>query len=1080
MSEVTQAQHAEATPSANEHTSPTTVHVGPAVDLPEMPATSVLPVTTELAETTRAKGDMLDSMKWLKRLPIDGVALRVGSVVAGLSYGTFFLREGFEGHIALTAATLTAAEGAKQISKVRQRHKFGKQVEATQEMQHETGLPIEIFRTKRNKLLDMRMYVSDDPVTTAQLAKELQLLEDAAEAGKVDRVTLPLSRVVDFVDQETLEGAQRQSRWLKTIKGSQQIADRKTQAVESFLSDDEHGEADSYDDQFLLTLSPTELHDLREQVQVASHNEPLDTIMRLLSRVQPNHPALKDYELLQTHPNATRDHLKRTLTMAIERRLDDVFAERREYPAQTTILNADGTSETADIKIPLKAKGYLSGTPMVGRDGQALVAWRSVNSSLLLHSTGLLDDKKITEAQLIELLKAADHLPKEQVAELCELGAWLSLEGLLKTDFEQDMVAQVGWHNNLEAESAGMPGLQERTAHLLYGRRSQRRAADILLTPERRGTRAVRTLGIVGLVGGLSMYTGSTLMQMLVDASDEANHNLQKSGIEFPTEPQIEARFGRDSPWLAAWSDLVDKENEYWYEPIGKFSRQLGINPYQIPVDGLSVSTNANGNMSPIFGDQKESNVGNVPTGGENMPAWWITSLNGQTSEGYWAQSGFDYLNSDDLVWLDNSTELKDNVQVFNLRQPDELDMTKPMLKVTAPNVTWNVTVDSEQLLKSPPKENEQGYYSLVSTPVLSGMRIVAAEVSDKHAVIKLLVDANGQQQLAIKSDERLEDLSFWLVKDKTAPLIHQTKPFFAEDPIDPKELDKSWKTYLGRPLPKDPEKTLETEEQAIAHRFRYALTPINRVGAMQNALRFVDTVFANERANCNVANTLLAISNPKLIMPVAGYLNSNTDEQKQNNQFYLSSRESHLWTVDSAGEIHDATPGGGNTGDFFKEDFDNQKPHEDVMQKRLMQTLSYLKYGAGLLIAEELIRRRKRIAKGAGRLYGKGLITAIDDEGLVAAQAAYNRAVYGDDEGKRVLTDPSGLIAPMRDEYRRPQKASKHAVAEAKERLSEIALTSSLKRLPKPTKTMSKTLRRDVRRARRIVRAMRRTQQNS
>jgi hypothetical protein len=1052
---------------------PNIVRLGPAIDLSVTPAETLLPVTVQVAETTHANGDMLDNMSWLKHLPIDGVVMRLGSIAAGLSYGTFFLREGYEGHVALTASVLAVTEAAKQVSRVHQRHKYAKQTDTLHYMQQETGLPVEIFRRRRDKALDMRMYVSDEPVTTAQLAKELHLLTEAADAGQIDNVTLPLSRVVDFVDQDAIDASQTQSEWLKSIKGSR-LKDKKIHDAESFLSEDQHGESTTYDEQYLLTLSVPELQDLLDKVTVASSNEPLDTIMRLLTHVQPNHPALKDYALLQKHPNASRDTLKRTLTMAIERRLDDVFAERKEYPISKTVIKPDGTPEAIDLKIPVKVKGALSGTPRVGKDGQALVEWRAANTNLLQHDSGLLEDKKLSEQRLVELLKAADQLPKEQVIELCELAAWLSLEGLLPADFEQDQAAQTSWHEHLELESSGMPGLQERTAGFLYGRRKERKAAEIELTRGRRLTRFSKTAAIIGLMGGLSMYSASTLMDVAVTAGDRAQHELEKRGIDFPSATQIDAQRRRDNPWVSGWLDATDLEDKYWYEPIGNLSRHLGIDPFHLSDVDFNVSTEAKGNMSGNWDDLRQSNVGNVSAGGDNVPAWWITSINGMPSEGYWPQDVYDYLASDDLSWLQESDGLGDGASWHELTSPDKLDKSQPMLKVVAPTVSWSTIFSPADVFPGVDKTDPHGRYMLIGVPVLEGTRIVAAETSDKKAIIKLVVDATGQQKLAINSDEGVKDLKFWLTEDKSAPKPHRIKQFAAEKPINKEQVARAWAEYLGEPIPPDPKKALEVEQQAIASKFRYSLDPITRLGALQNTDRFIHTVFAAQKANCNVANTLLAVSNPRLVAPITGFLNSNDKEQLENGTMYLSAHEAHLWTVDDRGDRHDATPSGGDAGsDFFAEEFHNQQPHESVMQKRLEQTMRFLKFGASILVVEEIIRRRKRIAARAGSAYGKAVLVGVGDRALVAADRGIDYALFGPDSSSAII-DPSGLIAPMDSAYRGSDRASNITPDEARESLR--AKASSWTSIPKPVVTDDPVLRRDVRRARRIIRAMQRS----
>src|SRR5262249_23428770 len=138
--------------------------------------------------------------------------------------------------------------------------------------------------------------------------------------------------------------------------------------------------------------------------------------------------------------------------------------------------------------------------------------------------------------------------------------------------------------------------------------------------------------------------------------------------------------------------------------------------------------------------------------------------------------------------------------------------------------------------------------------------------------------------------------LEYWLAKDPDfqlkarAPITEEGKP------LPSNRFDQIWTEHLGQPPAADPDERL-AQEQAYIKAFKYRAQPLVDEQVIRNDLSYADAVLDAQKANCNVANTLLTISNPTKLNYVIGFGNSNTKEQEASGTTYLSANEAHAWT---------------------------------------------------------------------------------------------------------------------------------------------------------------------------------------
>ncbi len=300
-----------------------------------------------------------------------------------------------------------------------------------------------------------------------------------------------------------------------------------------------------------------------------------------------------------------------------------------------------------------------------------------------------------------------------------------------------------------------------------------------------------------------------------------------------------------------------------------------------------------------LYDQQTFSGVGNIdPTHTVNEPAWYIQG-HGIDTAGYWASgvSSAYVSNKASGSWLTD----------YNSPQIIEIPTTLP------PDSTQYIKVNR------PINSGNSDVPAMVNVPVLEGMRPAAANVGGQPVTVS--ESANGTY--SIVGDESWQDgqqLMYWLVPDaKARP--HAVNPSeivdSSEEPLTPVAAAIAWKNVLGN-LPDNDVARADAEINYIRKNFEYRFSPINMQALQKRSATHPEFVklggytgglidyelSVGKRANCNVANTLVALDNSQL-NAVVGYHNHYLGYGPD----MLSTGEAHLWLTDGAGHIIDATP---------------------------------------------------------------------------------------------------------------------------------------------------------------------------
>ena len=400
----------------------------------------------------------------------------------------------------------------------------------------------------------------------------------------------------------------------------------------------------------------------------------------------------------------------------------------------------------------------------------------------------------------------------------------------------------------------------------------------------------------------------------------------------------------------------------------------------------------------------EQAGVGNVDNSGKNQPVWLLKGT-GLSTEGYWSESTFNLITSNPaghgeggLTWgerrrgydvLHSGAAPK----VLTLHKPSQLPKGQPSIEVSSvQGRTMNQFYG-----------DDQGSY-FESIPVLSGTAPIALQAG--------VAEAGSNEQHPIKADiVQLKDGTFGVVAYRSskdtlnsqklyltywlAPSSQQHLPYgdvHANGSTTDHDL-----TFPGEKLPDTKLGSVPAEvnkyvpglpaaglarSQALATfmgtKFDYATAPFSTFKTKNGSetadqrtgdfVQYTDLVLRGLKANCNVANTLIAIDNPKDLNAVTGYHNSRSPKSAYDT---LSSSESHLWDVNSSGTVVDGTPSKGLSAadaKFFQEDFTAKdltepKSQADEEKKREHEIQLAFEAAGGLIAGGYLFARRKAIA---------------------------------------------------------------------------------------------------------------------
>ncbi len=383
---------------------------------------------------------------------------------------------------------------------------------------------------------------------------------------------------------------------------------------------------------------------------------------------------------------------------------------------------------------------------------------------------------------------------------------------------------------------------------------------------------------------------------------------------------------------------LADKVPENWLDKYVPKDQRLSNDPGMGPLSSRSDGASAVGNLDPDS---------------PNEISWRLTPKNGMSTTGYWGNSVHN------IYYYGSWTTDSSSSSVVTL-PTKVVDLSRPYTEVSRP------IYDTRDV---------------VELPVLQGSEPIAASIDGEPLTVRKATDGTYAAEIP-DSQER-------------GKLIYAVAPAKTIGPraishIDVIDSDKfthtlptatSWDVALPH-RSANLQTRVRQEITYIQDHFEYALEPYKSGILKDNSLHTLTqtALLVTEKANCNVAASILAADNPQLNV-ATGWLNTNISNKPQ----VLSSHEAHAWTVDKKGEIYDATPSA--RIEKFASFFDESKLLEkQAKDQDSLQTSLYLYGGLALAGAAYAIRKRRDIARIHAKLRGQAhiLATAVVSEAFL------------------------------------------------------------------------------------------------
>lgn len=952
--------------------------------LPDSVTTEVaLPQLSETAQALNlqleSRGDTLDRIKSLRRVTGVGT-LAVGLAVVGTNGGLFPLAADTA---AGTFSMLFLAGAASTVARKYGRHRQRTSVAEVVEVQHELqqafdGEVVEVFCSKHTKRNPERRAVLwngneeiDEPLSD-YLLERLKQLRAVADGVDADEVGVPKEYLADFIDEEQNVGCVKTfNEWLKDYK-------------KLSLVDKKHGK-----DQIHF-VDRDELDELINSIEASSQSEePLRSIMKVLAHYKPAHSAHKWYGARSNNPAQADKRLKGLFRNVLERRLQDV----------------ERTRDVDDDFIPEVSKVHTFGR-VRSSNGRAKIDWHQAEKRLHVATSDLLGQFKLTYSDLQQILSHPESFSPAKVVELCELAAWLTLEG-----HDIGIVAENGGHAGLnstleEVSAVDAMSFGERGQQQLLGTKSGRKIhkEDQDIDESRQYMKRLwRAAALVALAGYSTIMGGRLSNNYARDQRLEhevATHDYNSDFYADSSDPIIRAYAG-----VINGFDAYHGVNNAIASAIGQ---RLGIQYSPLEMDSLQRTT------SPPSGSEDQDTdvgVGNVNPNGENKPMWYIQSYGGMDSTGYWTENTYNRLKWRTVDWEDDFGSPQDPDSRERALQQSAAIPAQPD-NVVDPHLRVQRLLNFSRGTSSGYPELDilgQTHYKRVNVPIKEGTRIAAASINGRDGV-KVYTMTDGLQILLVPSDfsDPFPKLEYWLApssdaprpKFKEAPNFHEFDSAGTDKPGTlMAELNRLWQPLVPD-LPAGGMDRVAKQQAYIREQFDYELAPLHQPKITEDRARYAGYVLTNKEANCNIAATLLAMSNPDELNLATGYDNG---DQNEDGSAHLGSHEAHAWTIDKAGVIHDATPVKGvseSEEDFFKEDFDEKEPTSE-REQQLQRVLIAAKLAVLAAAATAAYRKRKQIRGlkvGTQRRLAERTLREASQAELSTAAATLNYAAFAPD----------------------------------------------------------------------------------
>lgn len=1078
------------------------------------------PEIKQAIDDVMSNGDALDVLKHpLGRYPAHN-AIRAGSITTGIATSLFTANMIPElQHIGYGVIAAGAAEATRRVRNHRRAIKVEGRLEAQQSISESIREPLELIkpRGRRKKESQPILYwgaeFESDDTLPGDVRGRLEKVVEIAKAGDIEQVVVP-SRVLDFIDDEsyvddmTDAKVQPISEWLGKTK-------KRLPVVQEDYQDDLEKD--------VLQLTLDECEDLINHIEARESDpiDPFRYAWEILKKERPTHSFLQKHansflNLVSPHSSANGDkeRARQTLANLLAQRIDDTTVQRGPQFERVRIpLTARINKHSPKVNMHgTQVISTITGDERLqAEDSRELLSHLGIGKLDLVrfftNSSRLSRDKRIEISEVVMLYKLSGwELPFETEENTKNDGP--------NPDQSDDEISHLPI--SLQQSTAIAAGITTKKQRRSFTEASLEAAGRIDLT--KFGIRrAIRLAGTLALAATLATPIGSMIIN--APANFLYERSIKEYIDELPTRDPSEIldRINSDGYSEYTMQDVeeftrqAEEDGDIPYQLYNDFDSEHGdpineayawayntddqiadiINQFRgdagVSINGQESEAQRDWDRvrdnSTSLNSASDPSVGNVDPGSGNKPLWLLES-NGMNTSGYWSQSthnllyeseigGSLYWSQDDEIYrMHSSDDAPETVQLMDAEQADQLE---DYIRVS--NV--QPTTFGSQLIDA-----DKAFHII---PVLNGTTPVAINVSAARmgsniseripASILQLSDGNYiavvDSEFGPISNYSKMDITYWLAPiDENNPpkygLTHAVAPIegsamFFEENDDHQEdyglsrADDTVDSQLPN-LPPGGKDRIETLANHIKSNFSYALAPLSEdaVDEVESIPDYVNLVFDTAAANCNVANTLLAVDSPEKLNSVTGY-NNSTDPASPYDT--LSLAEGHLWTVDSEGNIYDATPAGGISEedaqffaeDFTSEDFKREESQADKNAKRWRYANDGFKVLVGAAALSIAFRNRKHFVNA----YVSSREAYVNRRGNIALKSI----------GKKVDKQPFDVrIAKETIEHILFGIGNKPTTLSSSDQLTLESLTANLRR-NRGAKTMSGISDREYRR---------------
>ena len=421
-------------------------------------------------------------------------------------------------------------------------------------------------------------------------------------------------------------------------------------------------------------------------------------------------------------------------------------------------------------------------------------------------------------------------------------------------------------------------------------------AQDVLVAPNDKNGN-FRKRKVHQVIGGATLAVSALMGGVLAHAAVDEFRDARVTAV------RAEMAKERNLPLPFISKDNARKEVEHKYpdmwlwDKVTDTEKFLGDKLPRFPDKGNGLAGR------PDHWTQENSDSSSPSNSGDDSdePVFGVQSHGGMGVGGYWPSS-----TSNQLVF---KRDQHDNIYPTWEAEQDVLHTTTQFpksLPESYKNGQW-LRVDHELAEYETTDYGQTGKYFKLNIPVREGTKPVAATMDGEGVQ---LVEKKDHTYELVTTDQDVRHVSYWLAPDGDSKPTFQGPIKLRDEKLPGKTADqwlKNNKDLLAKTLQKQGElnpslrgqAAIDGAEAVISGTWKYDVNPLDdeKYHSMQGYKDFVDMTTEAKTADCEVANTLVAVSKYDKSNIVNGFYNVDAGNA-------LSEKEGHEWRTDG-----DATP---------------------------------------------------------------------------------------------------------------------------------------------------------------------------